>query len=179
MDQSIQSVARRARYCCLGLLVAAVVFSGAPALGAVRAAAPGEGNQAADTDTAKIAATKAAIKADATPIAVEHEGTDTLGAKLAYRLKEQFNAGTLFALHDKDAPKLQMLISSASEFPSRPGVGSVYTVIWLYSERSTVLPNYLAHESGVLTPDSLAELADKLAARTAGLAAKHSYIFSK
>jgi hypothetical protein len=145
----------------------------------VRAPAAAEGNPAADTDTAKAAAAKEAIKAGATPIAVEHEGTDSLGAKLAYSLKEIFNSGTLFLLSDKDVPKLRILIASASEFSDRPGVGSIYSIVWLYSERSNVLSNYLAHETGVVTADTVAHIADRLAARSAGLAAKHSYIFSK
>ena len=138
-----------------------------------------QGNPAADTATATQLATKAAIKADATPIAVVHEGTDTLGSKLAYQTKEIFNSGTLFDLNDKDVPKLQMIITTASEFPSRPGVGSVYSVVWVYSERASVLSNYLAHESGIVSSDNLSDLADKLAARTSGLAAKHSYIFNR
>ena len=123
-------------------------------------------------------AQRAAIKAGATPIAVLHEGTDNLGAKLSYQLKEIFNSGTMFALNDKDEPKLQMIVSTVSEFPSRPGVGSIYCVVWAYSERPTALSSYLAQEVGVITPENLAELADKLAARTTGLAAKHSYIFN-
>ena len=166
--------------------LALLVFAGLlalPAIGQaaqsqVRAATPAEGNAAADTDTAKRMAQRAAIKAGATPIAVLHEGTDNLGAKLAYQLKEIFNSGTMFALNDKDEPKLQMIVGTVSEFPSRPGVGSVYCVVWAYSERPTALSSYLAQEVGVITPENLAELADKLAARTGGLAAKHSYIFN-
>lgn len=138
-----------------------------------------QGNAAADTATAKPLATRAVIKAEATPIAVMHEGTDTLGAKLAYQVKEIFNSGTLFNLNDKDVPKLQMFITTSAEFPSRPGVGSVYSIVWVYSERSTVLSNYLAHESGIVSGDNLSDLADKLAARTSGLAAKHAYIFNR
>lgn len=145
----------------------------------IRAATPGESNAAADTDTAKHAAERAAIKAGATPITILHEGTDSLGARLAYQLKEIFNSGTLFALNDKDEPKLQMIISTAPEFPSRPEVGSLYCVVWTYSERPTALSSYLAQEVGVITQEGMAGLADRLALRTSGLAAKHSYIFNR
>ena len=145
----------------------------------MRAAAPGEGNPAADTDSAKRMAARATIKAGATPIAILHEGTDSLRARLSYQLKEMFNSGTLFSLSDKDEPKLQLIISTAQEFPSRPGVGAVYCAVWAYSERPTALSNYLAQEVGVVTPENLSELADKLASRTSGLAAKHSYIFNR
>lgn len=122
---------------------------------------------------------KAALKTNATSIAVEHKGTDTIGIRLAYQLKEIFNASTLFALNDKDAPKLIMLITTESEFPDRPSAGSIYSVIWVYSEGSNMLGSYLAHEIGVATRDEPADLAARLAERSSGLAARHSYIFKK
>ena len=164
------------------LFVAMIALTAAPCLAAqapVRVAASAEANPKADTGTGKQLEAKSAIKADATPVAVELEGTDTLGAKLSFQLKEVFNSGTLFALNDKDTPKLVVFISTTSEFPSRPEVGSAYSVVWVYSERSSVLSNYLAHEVGVVTPEGVADLAARLAERTSGLAAKHSYIFSK
>ena len=167
--------------CCMLTLI----FTALPVTAAqtpqttVRAPLAGEGNAAAETDSAKLAAARAAMKADATPVSLEHDGTDTLGAKLTMLLKETFNTGTLLALNDSDVPKLQMFITTAPEFSSRPAVGSVYSVIWVYSERSNVLSNYLAHESGILTPEDLDGLAARLASRTAGIAAKHSYIFKK
>jgi hypothetical protein len=145
----------------------------------IPAPAASESNPAADINSAKLAEIRAAMKAGATPIALEHEGNDTLGARLVVQLKETFNVGTLFALNDADVPKLQMLISTTPEFPSRPAVGSVYSVIWLYSERSNVLSNYLAHEVGILTPEDLDGLGARLASRTAGIAARHAYIFKR
>ena len=182
MNTSLHPLAFRFFSKPFALLILASLFA-LPAIGQaaqsqVRAATPAEGNAAADTDTAKRMAQRASIKAGATPIAVLHEGTDSLGAKLSYQIKEIFNSGTLFALNDKDEPKLQMIVSTVSEFPSRPGVGSIYCVVWAYSERPTALSSYLAQEVGVITPENLAELADRLAARTGGLAAKHSYIFN-
>lgn len=182
MTPKLSGAALRFERICLPLiLLASLMLFSPPAHAAQKAAQPqpqaSQGNPAADTATAKQMGAKAAIKADATPIAVTHEGTDSLGAKLAYQLKEIFNSGTLFALNDKDEPKLQLVVSTASEFPSRPGVGSVYSVVWLYTERSNVLSSYLAHEVGAFSADALADLADSLAARTSGLASKHSYIF--
>ena len=145
----------------------------------VRAPITSESSLSASVHSGSFAEARAAMKAGATPITVEHEGNDTLGAKLAVQLKEIFNIGTLFALDNNDIPKLQMIISTAPEFPSRPAVGSVYSVIWVYSERANVLSNYLAHEVGILTPEDLDGLASRLASRTAGIAARHSYIFNK
>ena len=168
---------------CLFVLLGTGLISPAPAPAAdqtrVRAATPGESNRAAETDSAKRLAERTAIKAGATPIDILHDGTDSLGAKLAYQLKEIFNSGTLFSLSDKDEPKLQLIIVTAQEFPSRPGVGSIYCAVWTYSERPTALSNHLAQEVGIVTPENLSQLADKLASRTSGLAAKHAYIFNR
>ena len=85
-----------------------------------------------------------------TPIAVEFEGTDSLGSRLTTRVKEVFNASNLFSLTDKDTPKLRVLISSTPEFPSRPGVGSAYSVVWVFSQSEATLRHYLTREVGVL-----------------------------
>ena len=140
------------------------------------AAAP---NTTADTDSAAQLATRAAIKAGATPVEVELEGTDSLGSKLALQLKEVLNSGTLFTLTSNDTPKIRILLSTVSEFPSRPEVGSAYSVVWLYYEKPTSFNSYLARETGVISPAGVEDLAIRLADRTAGIAAKYAYIFDK
>lgn len=168
------------RFFITGLLLLTVFFLCLPlsanaAEGTAESAAVGNGRDAANDK----APGKAALKTNATPIAVEHKGTDTIGIRLAYQLKEIFNTSSLFALNDKDAPKLLMLITTESEFPDRPSAGSIYSVIWVYSEGSNMLGSYLAHEIGVATRDEPADLAARLAERSSGLAARHAYIFKK
>ncbi|MDR2161411.1 MAG: hypothetical protein LBO77_04640 [Desulfovibrio sp.] len=136
-------------------------------------------NTTADTDSAAQMAARAAIKAGATPVEVDLEGTDTLGARLAFQLKEILNSGTLFSLTSQDIPKIRILLATATEFPSRPETGSVYSVTWLYYERPTSFSSYLAREVGVITPGGVEEQAVRLAERTAGIAAKYSYLFEK
>ena len=140
------------------------------------AAAP---NTTADTDSAAQLAARAAIKAGATPVEVDLEGTDSLGSKLALQLKEVLNSGTLFSLTSNDTPKIRILLSTVSEFPSRPEVGSAYSVVWLYYEKPTSFNSYLARETGVISPAGVEDLATRLADRTAGIAAKYAYIFDK
>ena len=114
---------------------------------------------------------------NSTPVFVELEGTDTIGAKLSMQLQELFNSGTLFTLTAKDEPKIRILITTKPEFTSRPGVGSAYSVIWLYHERATAFTSYLASEVGVVSAEEVPALAMRIAERTTGLAAKYSYIF--
>jgi hypothetical protein len=170
----------------LPALVLALIFAGqetwaAEPLRNASSAGPAEAvaNAAADTGTAAQLAARAAIKAGATPVEVELEGTDTLGAKLAFQLKELLNSGTLFVLTSQDTPKIRILLATATEFPSRPEAGSVYSAIWLYYERPTSFNSYLAREVGVIVPGGAEDLAVRLAERTAGIAAKYAYIFEK
>lgn len=113
----------------------------------------------------------------ATVITVVHEGTDSIGARLSTRLKETFNASNLFQLNEKDMPKLRLLLSTVSEFPERPGVGSVYSVTWVFSQSENNLGYLLARDLGTVNADEVDALANKLVERTDGLAVKYRYLF--
>ncbi|ABB39623.1 hypothetical protein Dde_2828 [Oleidesulfovibrio alaskensis G20] len=138
------------------------------------------GAAAAPPATGKTLPDKPAALPDrSVPVAVEHDGVDTAGTRLAFELKELFNGSGLFTLTDKDVPKYRVLISSVAEFPSRPEVGSVYSVIWVYSESEETLRHYLARDVGVVTQDTAKALALKLAERTDGIGVKYSYLFDR
>ncbi len=47
-----------------------------------------------------------------TPVAVEFEGNDSIGSRLATRVKETLNSSNLFSLSDKDTPKIRILIAT-------------------------------------------------------------------
>lgn len=132
--------------------------------------------QAAEAPAA-LPDTPAAASGRTTPVAVEYEGTDSIGARLSTRVKELLNTGNLFSLTEKDTPKIRILLSSAPEFPSRPGVGSAYAVVWVFSQSETTLRHYLLREVGVLTPDEVNDLAAKIVERTDGLAVRYGYLF--
>lgn len=115
-----------------------------------------------------------------TAINVIMDGTDSLGARLSTRLKEKFNQSSLFRLNseeDKDAPELRMLLNTAPEFPSRPSVGSVYGVCWVFSQGKGYLGYLLAREIGTVNADDMDELVDKLVERTDGIAAKYGNLW--
>lgn len=133
---------------------------------------------AADAGQTKALPDKPAREVErATQIAVEHDGADSIGARLAMRLKERFNTSSLFRLTEKDAPKVRILLSTAPEFPSRPGVGSAYAVVWAFSQSEGTLRHYLAREVGVVTAEDVDALADRLLERTDGIAVKYGYLF--
>lgn len=136
---------------------------------------------AAESAPANALADKPAeVKVDrTTAVAVDHEGTDTLGAKLAFQLKGAFNASSLFTLTEKDTPKLKVVLTTAAEFPSRPNIASVYSVVWAFSQAEGTLNFMLAREVGVFGAEDLDAAVAKLAERTDGIAAKYGYLFKK
>lgn len=117
-----------------------------------------------------------------TIVSVQVDGTDSLGARLATRLKERFNQSSLFRLNsdeEKDTPELRLLLNTAPEFPSRPSVGSVYGVCWVFSQGKGYLGYLLAREIGTVNADDMDSLVDKMVERTDGIAAKYSNLWNK
>ena len=112
-----------------------------------------------------------------TPVAVEFEGTDSIGSRLATRVRELFNASNLFSLTEKDTPKIRLLITTKPEFESRPAVGSVYCVVWVFSQSESILRHFLVRDVGVLSPNEVDDVAAKLVERTDGLAVRYGYLF--
>ncbi len=129
---------------------------------------------------APVADKPAAAQVDrTTAVMVEHEGTDTLGAKLAFQLKGTFNTSSLFTLTEKDTPKIKVVIASTAEFPSRPSIASVYSVVWAFSQAEGTLSFLLARDVGLVTAEELDGLVASIAERTDGIAAKYAYLFTK
>lgn len=121
--------------------------------------------------------TPARIVERRTAVAVVHDGTDSIGARLATRLKERFNSSNLFQLTEKDGPKIILLLSSTPEFNERPGLGSVYSLTWTFSQNENHLSYLLTREVGAVSPDKLEDLVNTAVARTDGLAVKYGYLF--
>ncbi len=121
----------------------------------------------------------AAMASNAVRVAVEVEGTDTLGARLSFQLKETFNSTSLFSLTDAETPKILILLTTESEFASRPAVGSAYCAVWVFYQGANTFPLYLARETGTFSAEGVSDLTLKLAERTRGIAAKYAYLLNK
>lgn len=111
------------------------------------------------------------------PVMVEFEGIDSIGSRLATRLKELYNSSNLFLLEGKDVPKFRVLISSAPEFETRPQIGSAYSIVWLFSLSDATLRHYLSMEVGVVSGDDVNDLAAKIVEKTDTIAMKYAYLF--
>lgn len=146
----------------------------APAFAAPAGTAP---ETAAAADAASLPDKPIKITERQTPVAVEYEGNDSIGARLSTRVKELLNSSNLFMLEKKDTPKFRILISTVPEFKDRPGVGSAYSVTWVFSLSEATLRHYLTREVGVLTPEDVDALAAKIVEQTDQMATHYSYLF--
>lgn len=153
--------------------------AGEPAAAAPSGATTPTAPQTAEPTPTATPTPPVAPASNAVRVAVEHEGTDTVGSRLSFQMKEVFNTSSQFALSDADTPKLILMISTEPEFTSRPSVGSAYSAVWAFSQGSTTFPLYLAREVGTVGSDGIADLAQRLAERTRGIAAKFSYLLNK
>ena len=109
-----------------------------------------------------------------TPVVVEFEGNDSIGADLSASLQQKINASN--PANPTREAKFRILLSTASEFPSRPGVGSVYAVVWTLSLSEGSMEYYLVRDLGIVTPDTVDEVADRIVSRTDGVVARYGYL---
>ena len=72
--------------------------------------------------------------------------------------------------------KFRILLSTAAEFPSRPGVGSVYAVVWTLALSEGSMEYYLVRDLGIVTPDTVDAVVDRIVSRTEGVAARYGYL---
>ncbi|MDO5536360.1 MAG: hypothetical protein Q4F72_02355 [Desulfovibrionaceae bacterium] len=121
----------------------------------------------------------AKVAARVTAVTVQLEGNDSIGARLGTALKEQFNTSSLFRLTSRDEAKLVLIVTTAPEFPSRPSVGSVYSVIWGFSQADGYLYLLLDKQVGTVAGDEIDALVPRLVEKTDGLSVKYSSLWKK
>ena len=109
-----------------------------------------------------------------TPVVVEFEGDDSIGVALFSNLQKKINSSN--PANPAREAKFRILLSTASEFPSRPGVGSIYAVVWTLALSEGSMEYYLVRDLGVVTPDTVDEVADRIVSRTDGVAARYGYL---
>ncbi len=109
-----------------------------------------------------------------TPVVVEFEGNDNIGVSLSSTLQKKINSSN--PANPAREAKFRILLSTAEEFPSRPGVGSVYAVVWTLSLSEGSMEYYLVRDLGIVTPDTVDEVADRIVSRTDGVVARYGYL---
>lgn len=109
-----------------------------------------------------------------TPVIVEFEGGDAIGTELFSRLKSAIESAN--PAEPARETKFRILLSTASEFPSRPGVGSVYAVVWTLAMSEGSMEYYLIRDIGIVTPDTVDDVVKRIVGRTDGVSARYGYL---
>jgi len=118
---------------------------------------------------------KAQVKKERrTPVIVEYEGNDSIGNLLFTRLKAAIDSGNP-ASPAREA-KFRILLSTTSEFPSRPEVGSVYSAVWTLSMSEGAMEYYLVRDLGIVTPAAMDDVVSRILGRTEGVSARYGYL---
>ena len=168
-------------YLTVWLVVSLLVLAVSPVL--AQGVAQQEAKPKAALPQAAPSAPEAAPKkgdeatAKKTPVTLDHDDSDPVGARLAYRIKELLARSALMAPTNRDEKKLVLVIKTKEEFPGRPNLCSIYAVSWLFSSREGSLKYFLASEAGIVDASSVDQTAEALLGRTDKLAATYGYLF--
>lgn len=111
------------------------------------------------------------------PVMVDYAEMDSLGRRMVFLLRERLNTSDLFRLSGYKERKLKIFVSSQEEFQGRPGLSSVYSLVWTFSYGEDVLSNYLDHQVGIIRSNALEELVETIVARTDEISMEYSYLF--
>lgn len=113
------------------------------------------------------------------PVMVVYQDMDSLGRRLVFNLRERFNKSGMFRLSGYKEKKIKLIIASQDEFKGRPGLSSIYSLVWAYSYAEDVLSTYLGNQVGVIEAGRLQEVAETIAARTDEIFMQYSYLFEE
>ncbi len=113
------------------------------------------------------------------PVMVVYEDMDSLGRRLVFNLRERFNKSGMFRLSGYKEKKIKLVIETQDEFQGRPGLCSIYSLVWTYSFAEDVLSTYLESEVGIIRRDQLEQIAENIAARTDEIFVEYSYLFEE
>jgi hypothetical protein len=111
------------------------------------------------------------------PVMVDYEDMDSLGRRMVFNLRERLNKSDLFRLSGYKEKKIKIFITSQEEFQGRPGLCSIYSLVWTFSYGQDVLSNYLDHQVGIVRANALDDLVETLVARTDEISMEYSYLF--
>lgn len=156
----------------VSLALALTIAAALPALAQTKTPAP---QAAAPADAGNAKSDNAAGKK--TPIAIEHDDNDTVGARLAYRLKELLGRSSLMQPTNKDEKKIVIILKTKEEFPGRSGLSSIYSISWLFSSKEGALKYFLTSEAGIVDNADIDQIAETILGKTDKLASTYGYLF--
>lgn len=96
------------------------------------------------------------------PLDIQSRGTDPSGTLLSYKLKEEVIASRLFDLKVSDKKKFVLHVLTQPEFPDRPSISSMYSIVLVYQEDAGTLSYYLNHYQGQVHAEGVAAEMQKI-----------------
>lgn len=158
----------------LSLALALTILTAAlPAMAQTAAPAPQAAPAPADAAPAK----KNEAAGRKTPVAIEHDDNDPVGARLAYRLKELLGRSSLMQPSNKDEKKIVLVLKTKEEFPGRAGLSAIYSASWLFSSKEGALKYFLTSEAGIVDNADIDQIAETLLGKTDKLVGTYGYLF--
>ncbi len=113
------------------------------------------------------------------PVSIVYSGQDSIGMRLVLEMKEYLMKSKIFRLSTKDEKKIKIFLNTKDEFPARPGLGSVYSVVWCYSPSEDVLSTYLDSCVGVINFNQIKSTAEVIISKTDEVISQFSYLFER
>ncbi len=113
------------------------------------------------------------------PVMIVYKEKESLGRRLIFTMRERFNSSEIFRLSGYNEKKIKIIVSTKEEFPSRPGLCSIYSIVWNFSYGQDLLSNYLTNKVGIISGKSMKELAESLVAQTDKIYLQYSYLFEE
>lgn len=110
------------------------------------------------------------------PVLIEHDGTDPVGLRLGFHLKETFLKSGLFRLAGAEERHFSLRLITREQFKDRPYLGSVYALVWRYVENREVLAYSLGERLGFVDADIVAQEAEVIAAETDRIKGRYGYL---
>ena len=111
------------------------------------------------------------------PLAIEAHGTDPIGQKLVFLLKENFNKSSFFVPATKKEKRILLRVNTLNEFPGRLGLSAVYVFSWLFSESEETIPYFLDNTIGIVDSSQLEKCAQQILIHTTEVMEHFHYLF--
>ena len=89
------------------------------------------------------------------PVDIQARGSDQSGTLLSFKLKEEVIASRLFELTASEKKKFVLHLISQPEFPDRPGIASIYSIVLVFQEDAGTLTYFLNHYQGQVHPEGV------------------------
>ncbi len=113
------------------------------------------------------------------PLDIQSKGVDSSGTLLSYKLKEEIIASKLFELKVAEKKKFVLHTLTQPEFPDRPGLASIYSLVLVYQEDVGTLAYYLDQYQGQVHAESVGAEMQKILEWSYAVLKRYHYLLDE